>query len=127
MSSRIEQSRAAKREAAAEAEKKRRAKEARQKEAAKVSTFFDTVSAVVEEMGVLNDIRTDASTLSRFRSLLAKKGLATVDADKTYQAIHDAFLSKVDDVSGMRTVRMPNGDSVRISADEARILKSAKR
>ena len=114
VSSRIEQSKAAKREAAAEAEKKRRAKEAQRKEAEKVSMFFDTVSAVVEEMGILNDIRTDASTLSRFRSLLVKKGLTTVDADKTYQAIHDAFLSKVNDVSGRRTVRLPNGDVARV-------------
>lgn len=59
----------------------------------KVSGFFDAVSAVVEEMGILNDIRTDASTLKRFRSLLAKKGLETVDTDKTYQAIHDVFIS----------------------------------
>lgn len=114
VSSRIEQSKAAKREAAAEAEKKRRAKEAQRKEAEKVSMFFDTVSAVVEEMGILNDIRTDVSTLSRFRSLLVKKGLTTVDADKTYQAIHDAFLSKVNDVSGRRTVRLPNGDVARV-------------
>ena len=103
--SRIEQSKAAKREAEAEAEKKRRAKEAKQKEAAKVSGFFDTVSAVVEGMGILNDIRTDAPTLSRFRSLLAKKGLATVDADKAYQAIHDVFLSKVGDVCQNRSSR----------------------
>ena len=114
VTSRIEQSKKAKRDAAAEAEKKRKAAEARQKEAAKVSGFFDAVSAVVEEMGILNDIRTDASTLRRFRSLLAKKGLETVDADKTYQAIHDVFLSKVDNVSGKRTVRLPNGDTVRV-------------
>lgn len=114
VSSRIEQSKAAKRKAAAEAEKERRAKEAQRKEAEKVSMFFDTVSAVVEEMGILNDIRTDASTLNRFRSLLAKKGLASVDVDKTYQSIHDAFLSKVNDVSGRRTVRLPNGDVARV-------------
>ena len=127
VTSRIEQSKTAKREAAAEAEKKRQAEEARNKEAAKVSTYFDTVSAVVEEMGILNDIRTDASTLSRFRSLLAKKGLATVDADKTYQAIHDAFLSKVDAVSGKRTVRLPNGETVRLDVDDVSVFKSAKR
>ena len=120
VSSRIEQSKAAKREAAAEAEKKRRAKEAQRKEAEKVSMFFDTVASVVDEMGILNDIRTDASTLNRFRSLLAKRGLDTVDVDKTYQAIHDAFLSKMDDVSGKRTVRLPNGETVRV-------FKSAKR
>ena len=127
VSSRIEQSKQAERETAAEVEKKRQAEEARQKEAAKVSGFFDTVSAVVEEMGILNDIRTDASTLRRFRSLLAKNGLSTIDVDKTYHAIHDAFLSKVNDVSGRRTVRLPNGDTVRLSGDVARFLKSAKR
>ena len=111
VTSRIEQSKKAKREAAAE---QRQAEEARQKEAAKVATFFDTVSAVVEEMGILNDIRTDVSTLRRFRLLLAKKGLATIDTDKTYQAIHDAFLSMVYAVSGKRTARMPNGDVVRV-------------
>lgn len=126
VSSRIEQSKRAKREAAEELEKKRQAEEARQKEAAKVATFFDTVSAVVEEMGILNDIRTDVSTLSRFRSLLAKKGLATVDTDKTYQAIHDAFRLKVDDVSGKRTVRLPNGDPIRILANAAKILATDK-
>ena len=127
VTSRIEQSKTAKRGAAAEAEKKRRAKEAQRKEAEKVSMFFDTVASVVDEMGILNDMRTDASTLNRFRSLLAKRGLDTVVADKTYQAIHDAFLSKVDDVSGKRTARLPNGDVARVRMSAKKVCISAKR
>lgn len=131
VSSRIEQSRKERRDkaeaarrkaaeakrlaAAREAAEKQRAEEKRRKEAEKVSGFFDTVASVVEGMGIFNDIRTNESTLAELRAKLIAKGLGSIDQVKVYQAIHDAFVTKVDRVSGKRTLYKADGEPVRLS------------
>ena len=119
VSSRIEQSRKESRDkaeaAAREAAEKQRAEEKQRKEAEKVSGFFDTVASVVEGMGIFNDIRTNESTLAELRAKLIAKGLGSIDQVKVYQAIHDAFISKVDRVSGCRTFYNAGGEPVRLS------------
>ena len=119
VSSRIEQSRKESRDkaeaAAREAAEKQRAEEKQRKEAEKVSGFFDTVAFVVEGMGIFNDIRTNESTLAELRAKLIAKGLGSIDQVKVYQAIHDAFISKVDRVSGCRTFYNAGGEPVRLS------------
>ena len=119
VSSRIEQSRKESRDkaeaAAREAAEKQRAEEKQRKEAEKVSGFFDTVASVVEGMGIFNDIRTNESTLAELRAKLIAKGLGSIDQVKVYQAIHDAFISKVDRVRGCRTFYNAGGEPVRLS------------
>ena len=77
----------------------------RRNEADKVIRFFDVVSGIVDELGITNEIRTNDAVLMRLRAKLVKKGLETVEKVKTYQSIHDAFISKVDAVQERREKR----------------------
>lgn len=96
------------------AEERRRAEIASKLEAEKVAGFFDAVSDAVEKLGILNDIRTNELMLTKLREELLSRGLGTVDQVKVYQAIHDAFISKIDDASGVNRTRLPNGEVVRV-------------